>query len=484
MAKLHLTAIVVFMLLIVLLALTLHRMGQPSENPSVREPNVRQPNVAGQFYPAGEAQLSAEVEGFLDKAQVLEHEGELKALIVPHAGYVYSGQVAADGFAQIQHDYNLVVVMASNHNADAMFSGISADNSTALRTPLGDYPVSDEVVELYANPLFSYVPAAHLTHVIEVEIPFLQEKLPDGEVIPLVTGYMTAEMIAQAADALEDLDALFVVSSDLSHYHPYDTAVAKDTSCLDAIVAMDVPALGASEMCGLHAALILMELAKRKGWQPVLVDYANSGDTAGGKDSVVGYGAVAFYANAYTDEEKRFLLTLARETIQDVLANGSEPDVGEVPGRLKEKMGCFVTLNENGALRGCIGHIVAQVPLYQCVIQNAKSAALNDARFTPVTYGEVPDLVIDVSILTTPEEVQYDDYADLVSKIVPGKDGIVLRWGPYQATYLPSVWDQLPTTDLFLSNLCGKAGLEADCVGRRHPTVLRYYTIEFAEGDV
>lgn len=277
--------------------------------------------VAGIFYPESSIELADVVDGYLRRHDIcrdigIKVQGSIKAILVPHAGYVYSGEVAASGFRVLQQSLLKqslnrsggerkccnVFVLASNHVRHTPYFKISVLDVDYCKTPLGKVRVSSLAHKLRANDLFTYVPQAHESHVIEVELPFLQRVFDEMnfEIIPIITGDVENSEIECAANVINTYvndDSLIVVSSDLSHYHSYDEAVSLDTDALEAVVNLDSARLIANgHVCGLPAALILMHIARMRGWKACLLDYKNSGDTAGSKNEpVVGYGAVAFY---------------------------------------------------------------------------------------------------------------------------------------------------------------------------------------------
>jgi AmmeMemoRadiSam system protein A len=276
-----------------------------------------------------------------------------------------------------------------------------------------------------------------------------------------VLGNCNPETVAGALVPYIDDHTLVIASSDLSHYYPYEKACTVDRICTEAVPGLDFEKIRLCEACGLRAMETLMYIAEQKGWNGTLLDYTNSGETAGGKDSVVGYMSVAFFTdNDFLDsQEQDFLLNLARQTLVQYLQDGTVPEVDEtgLSERLKEKRACFVTLNKYGMLRGCIGNLTPETQLYKAVIENAVNAAVRDPRFVPVTYEELSEITIEISVLTVPEKMQYDNSEDLLTKI-QGK-GVMIFAGAQRATYLPQVWEQLPDPEEFISNLCSKAGL-------------------------
>jgi AmmeMemoRadiSam system protein A len=296
------------------------------------------------------------------------------------------------------------------------------------------------------------------------------------------------EQVAKVLAPLLDDKTMVVASSDLSHYHPYDAARDLDKRCLQAICAMNPDDMKDQEACGKTPILALMHLAKLKGWTAHLLDARNSGDVTGEKDRVVGYAAVAFVeapAGHFAAPERKLLLDLARRTLVDVAAHPSSPgpalDAQSVSAPLAEKKGCFVTLTKQGALRGCIGHILPREALYQAVIDNARNAALLDPRFNPVRPEEVGEIKIEISVLTQPEPLAFSSPDDLLSKLHPNHDGVVLRIAGRTATFLPQVWEQIPNKVEFLEHLSEKAGCAPSAWRGRDASVSIYHAECFAE---
>jgi len=477
---------IIFFIIIIVLALII--FAPPSLKTPHKEKVIREPIVAGTWYPGNKEELKSSVNKYYKNSEKL-NISNIKALIVPHAGYAYSGQVAANGFNQLNKDYKKVFIIATNHAQGAYVNGISIPDVTHYKTPLGQLKISEIASELLKQDLFVNVPQAHTTHVIEIELPFLQQKLKDFEIIPLVTGSLNLEQIKQAADILSkyiDEDSLIVVSSDLSHYHPYEDAVKLDTVCIKNIESMNFEESAKCEACGIYAILILMDIAKRNEWNARIIDYKNSGDVSGDKSRVVGYSSIVFYPKKeklLTKNEQDFLLELARETVENYVKNKKKPKIDEtkLTPALKKVQGCFVTLNKNHNLRGCIGHILPKEELYKCVIDNAVNAAVNDHRFNPVTENELNEIQIEISVLTVPQRLEFSSGEDLKNKLKPNIDGVVLKKGFYQSTYLPQVWEQLSDKELFLSNLCMKGGMALNCWKDTSTEVYTYQTFVFEE---
>ena len=450
---------------------------------------IREPAVAGLFYPKDPAILSQTLDTLLANAAPQTLDGELRALICPHAGYQFSGPIAATAFRLLPgHPYQTVVLLAVSHYAG--FAGASVANATVYRTPLGDVPVAPLARELAQARPFVLEPrvalrrpewAAQASHPLppagtdtpetwehsgEVEVPFLQKTLKNFTLVPVVTGDVDPAQLAQILAAHWNEKMLIVASSDLSHYHPYADAQSRDRVTVNAIVHLDIDQMiAAGDACGKTPVLTLLHLAKLKGWHAKLLDYRNSGDTAGGKGGVVGYGAIAFYSptpRGFTAAERRQLIGLARQALQSAVTHSPivDPNSESLPPKFKEPTGCFVTLTKDGALRGCIGHLMAMEPLHRAVAENALNAALRDPRFPPVQASELDKIKIEISVLTAPQPLVFSSPDDLLSKLHPNEDGVLLHIGPRTATFLPQVWAQIPDKVKFLEHLSQKAGGE------------------------
>ena len=453
-----------------------------------RTQRVRAPAVAGLFYPGDAATLSRTVDGLLAGAPD-HYIPRLKGLVCPHAGYEYSGQTAAIGYKLLAgRDVQTVVVMGPSHYA--YLQGACIPNADAYQTPLGLVPISGKAKGLASVAPFALEPQCLVErpawwrqapkpapepgqdtpetweHSVEVQVPFLQRVLKSFQIVPVIVGQTDPAQVAKALAERIDDKTIVVASSDLSHYHKYQAAKELDERCVKAICDIDVDAMATQEACGKLPILALLHLALQKGWKAQMLDYRNSGDVTGEKDRVVGYTAVAFYEpvpEKLSAAERKFLLDLARKTLVSVSAGRDLPEVPEkdVSPKLAEKQACFVTLTKDGALRGCIGHLTAMEPLHQAVAENARNAALRDPRFLPVKPDEVDKVKIEISVLTEPQPLAFSSPEDLLSKLHPNEDGVLLHIGPRTATFLPQVWAQIPDKVSFLEHLSQKAGCEA-----------------------
>lgn len=427
--------------------------------------HIRKPAVAGTFYPDSPSVLKNEIGLFLDNATKVVENSPM--VIVPHAGYVFSAPVAASSFQSIKKDVKRVILIGPSHYK--YFKGISIPHENAYETPLGVVPVDSDSVSLLKDYEFvnSYNDAHDKEHCLEVQIPFLQTILKDFTIVPIIVSKIeNYNEIAKAVLELVDDNTIIVISSDLSHYMDNHSAHKEDSQTIERILQGD-PACDL-DACGSEPIKIAMTIAKIKDYKATLLDMRNSFETApkyGSEDRVVGYAAIAYLPSSNTDdgyfseEEKLQLLKIARESLISGVTNSAYelPDIKNE--KLKEVTGCFVTLRKGKALRGCVGYIEGVSPLYKAIADNAVSAALKDYRFPPVAEDELDDISLEVSVLTKPESFDYNGIEDLLLKITPGVDGIILDYQGHRSTFLPQVWDELPDKIKFLEHLSRKAGL-------------------------
>jgi AmmeMemoRadiSam system protein B/AmmeMemoRadiSam system protein A len=458
--------------------------------------DIREPIGPGQFYPGDRAVLTAAIEAMLKDALPPRPDTPI-AIIVPHAGYVYSGQIAADAYRQVsgQH-YDTIVILGTNHT-DATFEGVGIYGGAAFRTPLGVVEVDRNLAAavMKEDPRAVVNNTVHAKeHSIEVQVPFIQHLFPRAKILPIVIGEPDLAVCARfgraLARAVTGRSVLIVASSDLSHYPAADAARVADRKTLEAAASLqpavffrtitEHPRSGVPELltgaCGAGPILVAMNAASALGaTRGVVLSYANSGDTAlGDTQRAVGYGAVMYVAGqGGTDTaalsppppsteplqatDKKALLALARETIRRFLATQTTPLARGLGPRVERVQGAFVTLKKRGDLRGCIGQIVADRPLARIVSAMAYEAAFGDPRFDPLRANELSQVEIEISVLTPPKAIPGPD------AIVVGRDGVILQKGGRSAVFLPQVaTEQGWKRDELLNNLALKAGLPAD----------------------
>ena len=453
---------------------------------------VREPAVVGLFYPGRTEELRSTVQAFLSQARGVDTGQKLRGLVSPHAGYVYSGIVAASGYTQIDPDIKTVILLGPSHRYP--LKGASIAPAKAYQTPLGKIPVAGLARTLQKLPLFGSIPEAHKQeHCLEVQLPFLQVKLKDFEIVPILTNDADPKALAASLAPHIGEDTLVVASSDLSHYYSYKRAVTLDRICNRAISGMSFSDMTLCEACGKQAVLTLMHIARIKGWGGVLIDYKNSGDTAGGKDRVVGYASIGFVdakevprqmKSTLSAHDRKVLLKLARSAIEAKLVKGTKVEAPESPSpALTQQRGCFVTLHKRGQLRGCIGSIQPVSSLVECVEKNARNAAFHDPRFPSLNEGELSEIDIEVSALTVPEKLHFKDAEDLKSQLEPNVHGVIMSRGSRRSTFLPQVWKQLPDHEEFLEHLCLKGGMSPKAWQDLKTTVEVYMAEVFGEED-
>lgn len=461
------------------------------------EEKVRPPARAGQFYPGSREAITQMIEDLLRNAETDDVEGEIVGLWTPHAGYEFSGQVAANGYRLVQNrQYDVVVIIGPSHYIH--LRGGSIGDWNAYRTPLGTVAVDTQIVREIrsSTSLVSCVPDAHrYEHSVEVQVPFVQSVLPGVPIVPMVIAgdlsYGDSEKIAEAiVEAVGDKKVLLVASSDMSHFPSYKDAYEVDLRVLDAVAEFDpkdlmrlnssllrknIPNLDCV-LCGQGALLTVMLAAKGlQAGEVRILPYTNSGDVTGERHRVVGYGAAVFYQEQkksnrggkgmleeipFSEEEKEKLFKIARKSIECALKREKLPGFSVKEPNLLVKCGVFVTLENRGRLRGCIGHFEPNFPLCEIVSQMAIASATQDYRFAynPVTLKEMDEIDIKISILSEMKKV------DSVEEIEVGKHGIWIKQGTQGGTYLPEVATEMGWNRIeFLEHCCAeKAGLPKD----------------------
>jgi len=429
---------------------------------------IRPAAVAGMFYPRDARELQREVAELIDGVENLAPRfGHPKALIVPHAGYIYSGPVAArayDELAAARGIVKRVVLLGPVHRVPVR--GLALPGVEAFETPLGRVPVDAEAVRMLA-PFRQVVTssAAHAQeHSLEVQLPFLQKMLGEFVLVPLAVGDARPQEVREVIERLwGGPETLFVISTDLSHYHPYQEARAIDQATLARIASFDTD-INHEEACGATPLNGFLAAAKARGLSIRLLGACNSGDTAGGKDRVVGYSAFALYEGerAPLHETGETLLDIARGAIGHKLGLRDAPPRTDLAPWLARPGASFVTLHLEGRLRGCIGSLTPVRALGEDVAANAVAAALRDPRFSPLPAQEWKRCALEVSVLSAPKPLQFADEAELLAQLRPGEDGVILQYEERRATFLPQVWEGLPEKRTFLAELMRKAGIAAD----------------------
>ena len=473
------------------------------------QPKVRQAAVAGSFYPADPKVLSAMMDEMLAKVTAPQITDPILAVVAPHAGYQYSGPVAAYTYAQLKgHKYTRVVVIAPTHHVAFDFTSIYDGDDYA--TPLGNVPVdkafAQKLVKMSSTMKLSsqgHEPtSAGGEHAVEVQLPWLQKVLGNFEVVPIVMGDQSYESSRALGVALAKLiksegkpgETLVLASSDLSHFHTYDDAVKMDHKTLNALEAWDYFSMSRNfqpriwEACGGAPIVAAMIYAERMGAnQARVLKYENSGDVTGDHSSVVGYSADVFVKAdggkavetpfSLSDQEKSELLALARKSVEYVVQEkyAYEPPAN-ASATLNQEHGAFTTLKKSGVLRGCIGYTSAEKPLYITVRDTATLAAMRDPRFSPVTASELPSLQYEISVMSPLRRVTD------IQQIKVGQHGLLMKNGDSEGILLPQVpveqgWDR----NTFLEQTCAKAGMRSGCWRDEDTDIFSFTAVVFGE---
>src|SRR5262245_44330755 len=455
------------------------------------DPEVRPAAVAGMFYPEEPHELADAVAAHLDSTEETpQRPGFPKAVIVPHAGYIYSGPVAASAYDLLRPARGIVrrvVVLGPCHRVPVR--GLALPQASAFATPLGRISIDAEAVRAIRDlPQVVESAATHAEeHALEVQLPFLQRVLGDFSLVPFVVGSAAPEKVAEVLDCLWGGDeTLVVISSDLSHYHSYEAAREIDGATVRAILDLDA-GISHEQACGATPVAGMLIAARRRGLAPRLLDCRNSGDTAGDKRRVVGYASFALGGEGapYGTEHGKKLLGIARASIGGALGAASPDAPPSDESWLRESRASFITLTQGEELRGCVGALEAHRPLAEDVAANARAAAFEDTRFKPLTLEELARTQIEVSLLSTAKTVAFDDHAGLLRRLRPGVDGVILEHADEgkRATFLPQVWEDLSDPDQFIARLKKKAGIAPD-TDTRSCRVKRYRVLKWREADL
>lgn len=472
---------------------------------------IRKPAVAGTFYPSNAVELTKTIAGLYAEVDKAALDGSLVGLVAPHAGYPYSGRVAAKAFKLLEGEsFDTVVVVSPSHTV--FFKGCSVFEGDGYETPLGvvsiDKELSGKIADI--NPLVYLSSMGHASgttrgeHALEVQLPFLQIALGKFKLVAIVMGDQEEDSIRALGEtlgsALKGRNALVVASTDLSHFHTEKQARRLDRAVQEAIEKYDPDRLietletGKGEACGGGPVAAVMQATRRLGGRTVrFLDYSTSGETTGQFDEVVGYLSAAIItaekprqvqsemgmlkarprtADELTDDDRATLLRIARDAVRARLENTEYTPLPNA--RLDFEQGAFVTLTIDGSLRGCIGQIRGREPLYKLIADMAIAAAFEDPRFEPVDESEFDRLEFEISVLSQLERVRD------INQIVVGRDGLMIKLDWHSGLLLPQVatehgWD---VTE-FLEQTCLKAGLGKNSWKDKFAEIYKFSAVVF-----
>lgn len=439
----------------------------------------KSPVFAGSFYPEKPEELTNLLNSFKQESQT---NYKSKAIIVPHAGIVYSGHAAMAGFQHLEPNENIFIIAPSHHES---FNNIAFPEYTYFDTPLGSLEVNNRLIKeltetfpcIVANEIFDN------EHSIEVQLPFIQNlfcphiqnamdfvkglKKRKFKIVPILVGSCDYRLISDIISANWE-NSSFVISSDLSHYFTQQECRQIDTYTATIIETGKLDFFQPQQACGLACIKGLVDFANNNDCTMIRAMMYNSGDVSRDTNKVVGYGSWYLYTNSRNvfieKYYSKYVLDLVKQTIVASI-KGEEFIPHDIPPVLTEYGASFVTLKlKTGELRGCIGSVYPTKPLILDIIDNAKNAGFQDPRFEPLTVDELPNLQLSVSILSSIERINFKDERDLLSQIYP--HGVILAERDRRAVYLPIVWEQLPDRAVFLNSLKEKAGLAPDYFSR------------------
>ena len=433
----------------------------------------REPTFAGIFYPSEPDELRSMLNSFKEKQQI---KYKSKAIIVPHAGYSYSGHASMSAFQRLEPSENIFIIAPSHHED---FTNIALPEYTYFDTPLGSVEVNNRLIKELAEKYPCIVSNAPFEneHSVEIQLPFLQDVFfPQRQsaadfvktltqlgrklrIVPILVGKCDYRLISDIISEYWETSS-FVITSDLSHFYTHEQCRQIDTYTATIIETGKIDCFESEQACGLIAIKGLLDFANNNDSSLIRIEMYNSGDISNDKERVVGYGSWFLYPdskNAYIERYYRdYIIDIVRQSIVYSI-NGEDFIPKHVPPVLLEFGASFITLEIEDKLRGCIGSVYPTRPLILDLIDNAKNAGFQDPRFNPLSIEELENIQVSISLISSIERIKFKDEKDLLSKIYPY--GIIIAEGDKRAVYLPVVWEQLPDREIFLNSLKEKAGL-------------------------
>lgn len=431
---------------------------------------IKKPSVAGQFYTADEQALRQTLAEFADRNKK-DRDMTSRLVIAPHAGHIYSGELMSRSISYLPQNVKNVFIIAPSHHA--RFTGLALSSFDRWHTPLGDMEINREINRRLSTEFScSFIDEVFVPeHAVEVEIPFLQHHYPDGvRIVPILVGQVVPEKIAHVLRSFySDLENAFVISSDLSHFLNGQAARKIDSQTADMIETGNISGFRREQACGSMGIVGSVLFASQTKSSFIRAGMCNSGDVTGDYNRVVGYGSWFLYEGTREEYLKQYYSDYILDTVRRVIRAGlDQPErldrkqIPEYSPVFDQKGACFVTLEINSALRGCIGTIQARERLMDDLLANSWNAAFGDPRFRPLSRSEFENIRVSVSLLETPRALTFRSEQEMLDQIVPFEHGVIISDRSRRAVYLPSVWKQLPDKESFMKNLKLKAGLSHD----------------------
>ena len=440
---------------------------------------IKQPSVQGKFYTNKKEELVSELKSFENNLEKL-YPITTRAVIVPHAGYYFSGQLAFEGINYLSEKTKNIFIFAPSHRYP--LEGLALSGYDEWLTLLGQIPVNQEINKILEKEFSAQIndDVFEGEHAVEIQVPIIQTIFQNVNIIPILVGKERFSVISDIINYFwQDKSNSFIISSDLSHFLKDKEARSVDEITANMIEEKEIGDFNYQQACGAVGILGLVYFANQWNFDLIRVGLINSSDKTGDKDRVVGYGCWILSEesknNFLEKHYKDYILDICQKSIQLKLDN-KYVSFEKIPPVLNQKGASFVTLEKNGRLRGCIGSIIAHRTLIDDLVENAKNAAFKDPRFLPVTKEEFDDLEIFVSLLSVPQKMSFTDEQDLLDQIQPFEDGLIIKLDNYQSVYLPSVWEQLPDKEDFLKSLKVKAGLPSNFFSTKLE-VYRFYSV-------
>ncbi len=470
-----------------LLAFIILACGQNTPSKAVeKEGKMREPAVAGQFYPGTKDGLNKTVTRLLEEVTIADISGQVIGIVSPHAGYDFSGAVAAHGYKLISDlGFKTIIIIGPSHRV--FFEGAAVYDQGTWKTPLGaveiDAKLAKEIISSNPQRIKSLPHVHNQEHSLEVQIPFLQKTLKDFKIVPIMLVEPRFEDCQILADAItnvvKDNSILLLASSDLYHGYSYEECIEIDKKTLGLIEKLDAKGLydalvtNKAQACGGIPIVVAMLASQKLGANKAKILKATNSNEVMGETGgyCVGYGSLVFYqsqkgekkgktaiepnkSTGLSDNEKKELLIIARTTLEKHVRGGKIPEDIPLDKKLLEKRGVFVTLQKHDTLRGCIGYVEGIKPIYEAVRDNAINASTNDPRFPPVKPEELKDIDIEITVMTPLKKITDPNVIEV------GKHGIIIQRGRVFGLLLPQVatdygWNR----EEFLAHTCMKAGL-------------------------
>lgn len=424
--------------------------------------NVKEASVAGTFYPADTVDLINQIEHIKKSSRTL-YKVSTRAIVVPHAALIFSGRLAYEGIAMLNKNIKNLFIIAPAHRVG--FEGLALSSFEKWETPLGSIEVNQELCKELSEKYGAAFNDEALAqeHSIEVQVPLVQSAFDDVKIIPVLVGDARADVVLNIIkEYYPNTENGFIISSDLSHFLPDEECRKTDFVTANLIETGNLNDLRFERACGALGVAALVEYANENKFTMIRIGLGNSAQVNNDLSRVVGYGSWFLYEGDKNEFISKYYSNFVIDFCRTVIESSfKEIDTTIVYPQIFDEVGaCFVTLKKDGKLRGCIGSPIAYRTLIADLIENTKNAAFKDSRFEPLKTEEFDKIKLEVSFLTAPKRIFFENQEDLLNQIVPNLDGLIIKDGEKEALFLPSVWNEVFDKYDFLTSLKVKAGME------------------------